>query len=152
METVTKHDLFSVETEKAALGALLIDPSAIERVSFLQPTDFKIKTNEWIYEAILRLHHEGQAIDTLTICNELDRCARLAQCGGAAHLTELLAWVPSALHVQHYAMEVASYALRRRLTGVLASAGESGPAVRVGRALLAQRPADVEVGVTPLGE
>lgn len=113
------ENLFSAETEMALLGSLLINPDAIETVSFLQASDFHIKANGWIYEALLNLHHGGQAIDILTMGNELDRNRRLAQCGGAAHLTELMAYVPSALHATTYAEEIVDLSVRRQILQAL---------------------------------
>ena len=47
----------NLEAEEAVLGSLLIDPDAIIRVAtFLQPDDFYVQRNGWIYGAIRDLH------------------------------------------------------------------------------------------------
>ncbi|MGD1997120.1 MAG: replicative DNA helicase [Anaerolineae bacterium] len=108
----------NVEAEEAVLGSLLIDPEALFRVApFLQPDDFYIRKNGWIYEAILTLHERREPIDFVTLRTELEARGQLEEAGGAAYITQLINAVPSAIHVEAYGHLVEQTAVRRRLIG-----------------------------------
>lgn len=103
----------SAEAEEAVLGSLLIDPTAIPRVAaFLRPEDFHIVKNGWVYQAVVAL---GDKADLLTVGAELARHNLLEEAGGESYLAQLTAAVPTALHVEAYARQVADAALRRRM-------------------------------------
>jgi len=106
----------SVEAEEAVLGALLIDPEALFRVTpFLNGDDFYIQKNNWIYEAVLALHERREPVDFVTLCDELERQEQLEDVGGTAYITRLINAVPSAIHVESYGRIVEQAAIRRRL-------------------------------------
>jgi replicative DNA helicase len=106
----------NVEAEEAVLGALLIDPEAIFRVStFLRPEDFFIVKNGWIYDVVLSLHERRQPADFVTVCDELENRKQLEEVGGAAYIASLINSVPTAIHVEAYGHIVERTALRRRL-------------------------------------
>ncbi|MGQ9890099.1 MAG: replicative DNA helicase [Aggregatilineales bacterium] len=103
----------STEAEEATLGSLLIDPAAAPHVAtFLRPEDFYIVKNGWVYKAILAL---GDKADLLTVAAELARHNLLEEAGGQSYLAQLTCAVPTALHVEVYARQVADAALRRRM-------------------------------------
>jgi replicative DNA helicase len=106
----------SVEAEEAVLGALLIDPDAVIRVStILRPQDFYREKHGWMYDAILALHERREPVDFLTVCDELERRAQLDEVGGPAFITTLINAVPTSIHAEHYARIVERSATRRRL-------------------------------------
>lgn len=106
----------NIEAEEAVLGALLIDPDAILRVStFLEPSHFFLQRHQWIYEAIRRLHERREPIDLVTLADELQRQGRLADIGGAAVLNELSAATPTSIHVEFYGKIIERTAVLRRL-------------------------------------
>ncbi|HSW85783.1 MAG TPA: replicative DNA helicase [Candidatus Saccharimonadales bacterium] len=106
----------NAEAEASLLGALLIDSEAIVKVAdSLQAGDFFDKRHERIYEAINHLYEHNEAIDVLTLADRLRNSGYLDGVGGAAYLTELTNYVPTAAHVEQYADIVAQKALRRRL-------------------------------------
>ena len=112
----------NVEAERAVLGALLIDPDAIFGVNtFLHGPDFYVEKHRWIYESISTLHERREAIDFVTLCDELERREQLAEIGGAAYITSLINATPTALNVEHYGRIVERTATLRRLIG---AAGE----------------------------
>ncbi|MDR1566681.1 MAG: replicative DNA helicase, partial [Treponema sp.] len=52
------------DAEKAALGAMLIDDSAVPIVrQRLRPDDFYTTAHKWIYEAVLALFSAGHKAD-----------------------------------------------------------------------------------------
>jgi replicative DNA helicase len=106
----------NAEAEASLLGALLIDSDAIVKIADnLSARDFFEPRNQRIYEAVLQLYEQHQAIDVLTLADRLKNSGQLDGVGGAAYLTELTNFVPTAAHVEQYADIVAQKALRRRL-------------------------------------
>ncbi|HEX5744187.1 MAG TPA: replicative DNA helicase [Candidatus Saccharimonadales bacterium] len=106
----------NAEAEASLLGALLIDSDAIVKVAdTVAPADFYDKRHQRIYEAILQLYENHDAIDVLTLSDKLKNNSHLDQIGGAGYLTELTNFVPTAAHVEQYADIVAQKAMRRRL-------------------------------------
>jgi replicative DNA helicase len=112
----------NVEAEQAVLGALLIDPDAIYKVStFLRADDFYVIKHQWMYESVTSLHGRGEAVDYVTLCDELERREQLAEIGGAAYITSLINATPTALNVEYYGRIVERTSTLRRLIG---AAGE----------------------------
>jgi len=106
----------NIEAEEAVLGSLLIDPDAIIRVAtFLQPDDFYVQRNGWIYEAIRDLHDRREPADLVTLTDELGRREHLAEIGGPPYLTTLINATPTSIHVEYYARIVERTAILRRL-------------------------------------
>jgi replicative DNA helicase len=106
----------NIEAEEAVLGAILIDPDAIIRIAaFLRAEDFYREKHTWIYDAVLALHERREAVDFLTVCDELERQGQLAEVGGAGFITTLINAVPTSIHAEHYARIVERTATRRRL-------------------------------------
>ena len=68
-----------------------VDPGAVALImDFLSPADFLDERPRWVYEAVLALYAKGDAIDYLTICNELRRRNRLDEIGGASYVGGLI--------------------------------------------------------------
>jgi replicative DNA helicase len=106
----------NIEAEEAVLGALLIDPDAIIRLTtIVRPEDFYREKNGWIYDAIFTLHERREPVDYLTVVDELERRGQLEEVGGAAFMTSLINAVPTSIHAEHYARIVERTATRRRL-------------------------------------
>ncbi len=107
------HDL---DAEEAVIGSLLIDGTAIYKIAtFLQTTDFYHEQNQWLYEACLALYERNEAINQITVAQELSRRERLAACGGAAYLSHLISICPTSLDIEHYAQIVARLSVMRGL-------------------------------------
>ena len=114
-EKLPPHD---VDAEEAVIGSLLIDGTAIYKITtFLQEQDFYSEQNRWIYGACLSLYQrpEPAAINQITVAQELDRQGKLEACGGAAYLSHLVSIVPTSLDIEHYAQIVYRLAVSRRL-------------------------------------
>jgi len=107
------HD---IDAEEAVNGSLLIDGRAVYEVAiFLQPGDFHSEQNRWIYQACLSLYQRDEAINQITVAQELDREGKLEKCGGAAYLSHLISVVPTSLDIEHYAQIVYRLSVMRQL-------------------------------------
>ena len=105
---------FSREAEEGVLGSILIDPECLPEIE-LQPEDFYIHRNQWIYAACLELRSKAVAVDYKTLADRLEERGQLREAGGPAYLTALIQAVPTTLHVQAYAGIVAEKSRRRKL-------------------------------------
>lgn len=104
------------EAEKAVLGAIFIDPAAIADASAeVQPEDFYKRANQLVFQAMLDLFDREDAIDPLTLQDELTKKNQLDDIGGIAYVSELAMATPTAAHVTYYAKIVHRKALLRRL-------------------------------------
>jgi replicative DNA helicase len=118
MSDIERLPPHSIEAEEAVLGSLLIDPDAIFEVAgFLKPEAFYRVHNRWIYEAIVALNERREAIDFITLSEELRRREQLEEVGGDAYLIGLLNVVPTAVNTRTYARAVEAAATRRKLIG-----------------------------------
>jgi replicative DNA helicase len=100
-EKLPPHD---IDAEEAVTGSLLIDGTAIYRIStLLQSPDFYSERNSLAYEACLSLYQRSEAINQITVAQELARREKLEACGGAAYLSHLIAICPTSLDIEHYA-------------------------------------------------
>lgn len=105
--------------EQAVLGALMIDPRAIQRVvSLVIPEDFVVAEHAALYRAMLALHAEQKPCDVVTLYGHLRDGADAT--GGPAYWAALSAMTPTSLNAEHYARTVQE-SRRRRL---LAAHGE----------------------------
>ncbi len=114
--TATQAQPHNRQAEEAVLGAVLINPEAyFDVASFLQPDDFYIVRNRWIWEAFTHLHERRSPIDFLTVCSELEQQNQLAEVGGAAYLMSLINQTPTSLHAEAYGKIIEDNSIRRRM-------------------------------------
>ncbi|MBA7570111.1 Replicative DNA helicase [subsurface metagenome] len=113
-EKLPPHD---IDAEEAVNGSLLIDGTAIYRIAtFLNQQDFYSEQNQLVYGACLSLYQRpDEAINQITVAQELDRRGKLEVCGGAAYLSHLISIVPTSLDIENYAQIVYRLSLMRHL-------------------------------------
>ena len=98
------------------LGAVLLSLDAANEVmDRLAPDDFYVPAHGSIYEAMRRLYDANQAIDAVTLSEELRRAGELEKVGGVSYLTRLVDVVPVTSNVEYYASIVEENARRRDL-------------------------------------
>ena len=106
----------SVEAEESLIGALLIDEDALPKISgTVGAEDFYVTKNRWCYEACLALFDRSEAINQVTVAEELVLHDRLEEIGGTSYLAHLVRTVPTTIHVEHYAGIVQRTSTMRRL-------------------------------------
>ena len=104
------------EAERAVLCSLLLDHDGLYKVmDKLQPTSFDLPRHRVLYEACLALVEKQQAITLLTLRSYLGEQGQLESIGGPTFLAEVMDAVPTAAHVEHYAMLVRDKSLARSL-------------------------------------
>ncbi|MBC8274951.1 MAG: replicative DNA helicase [Chloroflexi bacterium] len=114
MQKLPPHD---IDAEEAVIGSLLIDGAAIDRVTSIlgQADYFYSEQARWLYEAGLALDQRNEAINQITLAQELNRQGKLEACGGVAFLSHLVSIVPTSLDIEYYAQIVYRLAISRRL-------------------------------------
>jgi replicative DNA helicase len=92
------------EIEAAVLGAMLIEKEAVPKaIELLKPETFYLKPHQMIYETMLSLFESGEAIDTVTVYEELKKRNQIDEVGGAVYLSKLSQNISSAANVEFHA-------------------------------------------------
>jgi len=109
----------NIEAEQAVLGAILLESDAfITANEILLPEYFYRPQHQQIYSAMVELNQRNEAIDLVTLTNELEHKKILDEVGGVTYLTDLASIVPTAANIEYYARIVEEKALLRRLIKV----------------------------------
>ena len=93
----------SREVEEAVLGALMVEPKVVPDVlDSLNANCFYIEAHRKIFQAISALAMAHEAIDYLTITEQLKKTNELEEIGGFHYLIELSQRVGSAVHIDNH--------------------------------------------------
>jgi replicative DNA helicase len=113
LERPLPHNL---EAERCILGAVLLDNHALNSaVERLRSEDFFLPQHRQIFERMVQLSEKQQAIDTITLMEDLSRRGELESAGGVAYLSQLADGLPRVSNVDHYARIVKEKAILRGL-------------------------------------
>lgn len=112
---------WSEPMEQSTLGALLLDPDALLRISDkrLQPAHFFNHGHRLIYSGILELHARRQPVDVVTLFEWLRERGHEDDVGGLDYLNALTQSVASAANVGRHADVVIDRAMQRELIATL---------------------------------
>jgi replicative DNA helicase len=104
------------EAERAVLGAILLDPSALLMVlENLREDEFYVEAHRLIYGTCVALHERGQAVDLLTVTNHLREQGQLERVGGASYLSSMIDALPDVANAAHYGEIVHDKSVKRQL-------------------------------------
>src|SRR5680860_307391 len=89
------------EAEVAVLGTILMTEQALDQIFVdlrLAPDDFYRPRHQLIFRAMLGLKEkaEPEAVDAITVCDDLRREGKLEEAGGDGYVHSLPAMVPAA--------------------------------------------------------
>ena len=124
----------NIEAEKAVLGAMLIKKEAITQVlEILHAEDFYREAHKLAFEAMQKLTENEEAVDIVTLVEELRKEEQLERVGGITFVSDLANTVPTAANVVYHAKIVQEKAELRRLidaaTAIAAAAYEDTDSV-----------------------
>jgi len=106
----------NISAEQATLGSILLEKDSILNcVEILQCEDFYKSAHQIIYKCALELFEKNQAVDLVTLTEELQKKKQLDEVGGASYLATLMSSVPTAANVFYYARIVEEKAILRKL-------------------------------------
>jgi replicative DNA helicase len=108
------------EAEASVLGSILLTEQALDGILLevgLRPEDFYRPRNQLIFRAMIRLKEkaEPEAVDALTVSEDLRRAGELEKAGGSGYIHSLPTLVPAVGAVLDYARIVKENALLRSL-------------------------------------
>jgi replicative DNA helicase len=106
----------NLEAERSVLGAVLIHNDAFNQAAeVLNPRDFYRDAHRRIFEKMIQLSERGNAIDFVTLKEELSRAGELDEVGGPAYISALVDGLPHATNVEYYARIVREKSTLRNL-------------------------------------
>src|SRR5579872_6657180 len=100
-ERTLPHNL---EAERSVLGAILLHNDAFNLAAeVIDAQDFFRDAHRRIFDKMVTLAERGDAIDLITLKEELNRTGDLDEVGGPAYIAALVDGVPRSTNVEHYA-------------------------------------------------
>lgn len=106
----------NIEAERAILGGLMLDNSALDSVADKLVPDFFYHVNhKKIYDAILALHEDEKPMDEIHVIEWLSQAKTLESAGGPAYIASLLDGRAAIANLGHYADIVQSKARLRKI-------------------------------------
>jgi replicative DNA helicase len=112
-ERTLPHNL---EAEKSVLGAILIHNDAFNHAAeLIDSRDFFRDAHRRIFDRMVALSERNDAIDLVTLKDELQRAGELEEVGGPAYIASLADGVPRSANVEHYARIVKEKATLRNV-------------------------------------
>ncbi|OGG62539.1 replicative DNA helicase [Candidatus Kaiserbacteria bacterium RIFCSPHIGHO2_02_FULL_59_21] len=116
-----------VETERALLGALMLNQQAMYEVADVVSVDsFYAGKHRVIFDAMLSLYSKGEPIDVVTVSAKLKERKQLQEVGGAAYLSEVVGAAASPGSARHYAESVQTKFVLRSLIDAAAKINDLG--------------------------
>jgi len=113
LERVLPH---SLEAERTVLGAILIENEAFHNAAeILTEKDFYRDAHRKIFARMAALSARGDAIDLVTLKEEMSRAGELEGAGGLGYLSSLVEGVPRATNVPYYSRIVKDKSVLRSL-------------------------------------
>jgi replicative DNA helicase len=113
LERPLPHNL---EAERSILGAIILDNHALNAaVEKIRSEDFFLSQHRQIFERMIQLGEKQEAIDVVTLMDDLARRGELESAGGVAYLSQLADGLPRVTNVEHYARIVKEKAVLRSL-------------------------------------
>jgi len=106
----------SQEAEKAVLGAILLDQRLFDQAAeLLTSEDFHFEAHQKIFLMMAQLSTKSEAIDTVTLREELMKAGELDVAGGTSYIASLVDGVPRLSNIEQYARIVKDKSHIRRL-------------------------------------
>ncbi len=104
------------DAEEAVIGSLLISGDSMYQITdIVRPQDFYFDINRALFEAALELYKRDEAINQVTLAQELSRTGKIEMTGGPAKLSYLISVVPTSLDIEHYARIVYRLSVMRQM-------------------------------------
>ena len=109
----------SVEAEQSVLGGLLLEASALDKITDLMTADdFYRQEHRLIFRQIVRLSEQAKPVDVITVAEALEISGELDKVGGLPYLGGLAQNVPSAANIRRYGEIVRERSIMRKLAEV----------------------------------
>ncbi|MGY5848059.1 replicative DNA helicase [Salegentibacter sp. HM20] len=106
----------AVDLEEVVLGALMIDKKGVDEIiDILEADAFYKNSHKFIFDAIKKLFENSEAIDLLTVSNQLKKDGNFEKVGGDYYLIQLTQKVSSSAHIEFHARIILQKYIQRSL-------------------------------------
>ncbi len=117
---------FSLEAEQSVLGAILIDPTCMDRLAgMLSAEDFQLEEHGELFRAMQGMYLRSRTIDVVTLLDELVKLGVYDEAGGKDYIRLISEIVPSTANVMDYAEIVRDKSVLRSLIHVCEDVSEA---------------------------
>jgi replicative DNA helicase len=94
---------YSLEAEQSVLGSILLDPASMTlALDYVKAQYFYLPQHKEIFSAMLRMFSTSEAIDFVTLLDDLKTNGVYDDAGGKAYLLQLAQMVPSTANIVAY--------------------------------------------------
>ena len=106
----------NLEAEEAVLGAILVNPETLAKVSdSLTSASFYKPAHRYIYDAMLQLFNNNDNIDIVSVSDVLSYSGKLESVGGRAYINDLVENTITTSNIAYYAKIIQEKAVKRAL-------------------------------------
>jgi replicative DNA helicase len=106
----------AVEAEMAVLGAMMLDREGIAKaLEIIDAECFYRKQNAKIFNCMVSLYDRNEAVDLITLTEELKRVGELDSVGGALYIENILSSTATSANIEHHAKIVLEKSTLRKL-------------------------------------
>jgi len=114
----------NIEAEESIIATILIENKAFEHCSDLMPSDFYKSNHQIIFAAMVKLFSSQQAVDLVTVTDELIKSGDLEKVGGPGYLPKLTDTAP-VLNSKEYTQIIKDCSLTRQINMACMSVQDS---------------------------
>ena len=113
---IKKVQPHSMEAEQSVIGSMIMSQEAIAVAEeILVPEDFYAKQHAMLFEAMVQLFNEGQAVDLVTLQSRLELNGAPPELCSIEFIRELVSAVPTSANAKYYAEIVKEKAVLRKI-------------------------------------
>lgn len=106
----------AVEVEEAILGALMLDPNALNTtIETLHREYFYKPEHQLVFDAIRKLFETSYPVDLITVTERMRADGTLESAGGAYNVSQLTNHIMSGAHVEYYARILSEKYVQREM-------------------------------------
>ena len=117
---------FSLEAEQSVLGAILIDPTCMDKLAgILTADDFQLEEHAELFRTMQGMYLRSRTIDVVTLIDELVKNGVYDEAGGKDYIRLISEIVPSTSNVKDYAEIVRDKSILRSLIHVCEEVSET---------------------------
>jgi replicative DNA helicase len=106
---------FNRDAEQSVLGALLMQPDALDQIHWLTSQMFYEHVHQIIYSALSTMINNNEAVDIVTLAEYLETEKKLATVGGVAYIGALVQNCVGSANIKRYAEIVQEHHVTRLL-------------------------------------
>jgi len=109
----------SLDAEKGLLGSVLLSTSVLDDcIAQIDSKHFHLPAHQRLFDLLVEMRNTGKPIDLISVTQTLEDRKMLEEVGGAAVITDLLTFVPTAANADYYREILSEKFLLRQMISV----------------------------------